>query len=88
MENALGGAELRKFGAQFKSKLKAIPPMKTIEAKLRRRAERNHGAETTAPTRRRAIRTSARSHAGRQRRRYPVLSLWVWMTPPRSRRTL
>ena len=33
MENALGGADLRKFGAQFKSKLKAMPAMKTVDAK-------------------------------------------------------
>jgi hypothetical protein len=33
MENALSGSELRKFGAKFKSSLKAIPPVKTVEAK-------------------------------------------------------
>jgi hypothetical protein len=33
MANALAGAELRKFGAQFKSKLKALPAVKTVEAK-------------------------------------------------------
>lgn len=33
MENALSGADLRKFGAQFKSKLKSLPPVKTTEAK-------------------------------------------------------
>ena len=33
MENALTGGELRKFGAKFKAALKAIPAMKTVEAK-------------------------------------------------------
>ena len=33
MENALTGGELRKFGVKFKNALKAIPAMKTIEAK-------------------------------------------------------
>jgi hypothetical protein len=33
MENALSGGDLRKFGAKFKAALKAIPAMKTVEAK-------------------------------------------------------
>jgi hypothetical protein len=33
MANALSGSELRKFGAQFKSKLKSLPAVKTVEAK-------------------------------------------------------
>lgn len=33
MADALAGADLRKFGAQFKTKLKAIPVVKTTEAR-------------------------------------------------------
>lgn len=33
MANALSGADLRKFGAKFKSALKAIPATKTVEAR-------------------------------------------------------
>jgi hypothetical protein len=32
MANALSGSDLRKFGAQFKSKLKSLPAIKTTEA--------------------------------------------------------